>query len=133
MTTTKRKTDRYAIQQYLLDCISTEGRDVTANTDKERLEFLISTFKSEYCLPEKLKYYGGNTQAAFVGWLQGLPSACTIDFENYEIIRLCKGWGILPDEPTDRQVSNCLERYWPGLYMALLALLRKHQLLNLLP
>ena len=86
------------INQYILDCIRTEGYDVTCNTDKEKLQFLYDTFKGEqgYNIARSGKFN------AYKDWLMGL-SCAGIDFEDYKILELAKLWGSIPENATEKQ------------------------------
>lgn len=101
--------------QYLLDCIDTEGYESVTMTnessDKEKLEFVLQTFRSEYCYAENLKRYG-SYQNTFANWLMGLPSSMKVDFENYRIIELCKSWGVLPANAIEKQEDKIINNWF---------------------
>lgn len=113
------------LHPYILDCISSE--DVVLTTDKEKLQYLIDTFYNEYCHAYNLKYYG-SYQLVFENWLRGLPSAFTIDYENYRIIELAKEWGSLAIDANDKQEDKVLNSWWAVIYMGVSALCRKYDI-----
>ena len=130
MTTTKntpQKARLLMIEQYILNCISSEGYDITAETPAEKVKFLIDTYLAEYEYTENLRYYG-NRQNCFKNWCMGLPSAFNIDFENYRIIELGVKWGLLAANASEVKQDKFIERYWNGLYMSVRKLAKKHKI-----
>jgi hypothetical protein len=95
------------INQYILDCIDSEPYEVVTTTNKEKLTFLYSTFKSEYghMIPRI-----GAVQA-FSEWTRGLPSIFNIAFTNYDILQLAKKWGIIPVASTEEQEDIVINNY----------------------
>ena len=100
--------DRTA-KRYILDCIDNSGYSETPlNTDKEKINFLLECFKSEYSWA--INRYG--EPKALVEWLQGLPSSISIVFYNCDILKLATDWGSLPANATEKQQDKILENYW---------------------
>jgi hypothetical protein len=60
-----------------------------------RVAALRCIFDSEYGWA--VNRYG--MQGAIKEWLSGLPTACTIAFNNHEILTLAREWGSLPATP----------------------------------
>lgn len=50
-------------------------------------------------------------QGAICEWLSGLPSACTVAFDNDVILALAVKWGSIPDDFTEKQADSVLE-FW---------------------
>lgn len=119
----KTKEIRQKTEAYILDCIDPDGYGVVCRTDKEKLNFLYSTFKKEY--GDQLRYYGNNEQTAFVNWLQGLPSCFNIDFTNYRILELLREWGVIPEGMETRKEEKYLSYWWNKIYMVFHAMLRR--------
>lgn len=88
------------VNQYLLNAVSSE--DTTFTSDKERVNYVISRYTTEYDHDYNKKVYP-NRMERFSQWLMGLPSCFNIDFENYRIIELAKEWGAIPANATERQ------------------------------
>lgn len=81
-----------SIKNYIINAIDGEGYGKTFSTDKEKLQFLYDTFKSEKKWQiEQLK----SEKLAFESHTAGLPSYFNIDFENHEILRIGKELGLL--------------------------------------
>jgi len=97
-------------EDYVLDSISNEGYDDAKplKTPKEKLQFLKDTFRSEYSF--MIERVG--ERKAFEEWIAGLPSSFNIEFMNYEILKLAKKSGSLPENATDKQEDRVLENYW---------------------
>jgi len=115
-----------AIKEYILNAIDSEGYNVTAETEKEKLHFLFDTFKKEYCYKENLAYYR-SVQNTFENWLKGLPSCFNIDFENYRIIEIGKEWGFLRQDADDREEDNFLSQWWGKIFETALSLARRNK------
>ncbi len=76
----------------------------------ERFQNAEVAFNQEYgWRADQLK---GNNYQAFAEWLQGLPTACSIPFRNYDILRLAEATGHLQENPTDAQEQKILDNYW---------------------
>jgi hypothetical protein len=58
----------------------------------------------------------------------GLPSVVSIDFENYKIIELCKGWGVISDKATEKQTDVLLSGWFVFIAHYLLKLAKKHKI-----
>lgn len=54
--------------------------------------------------------HNGITSKACHDYLQGLPSVCTVPFENYKILQLLEAYGIT--RKTDNGKSALIEQYW---------------------
>ena len=92
-------------------------------TESERFFMAFQAFKAEH---------GWNISRvglypAFAGWLQGLPTACTVPFENYKILLLAQETGHLPVDPTDAQEQKMLDNYWPFITAKFFYLLNRKQ------
>lgn len=111
---------------YIIDSIDTEGYDVTvtANTDKEKLQFVIDTFNAEQGFNIKRE----GQQKAFVGWLMGLPSCIHIEFVNYKIIELAKEWGSIEEDATEKEEDRIIESWFRFIYMRFVGLCRKNKI-----
>jgi len=105
--TEKQKINRF-YEKYVIDCIDSEGYDVTTNTPEEKLKFLRKTFRSEY--GHMIDRVG--EQRAFKEWIMGLPSSFNLEFNNYDILKLAKKSGSLPENATDKQEDRVLENYF---------------------
>lgn len=113
--TERAKNGRNGVQLvYVLDCIrnssraTDEGREFS--TDADALTFFFECFNSEFnytynkrrfpCLSERIGDY-----------LRGLPSCCSIDFWNDEILKLGLVWGVL-DSTEGRKAEKFTENFF---------------------
>jgi len=120
-----RKNYNLVVFPYLLSCIDSSGYGMELNTEKEKLQFIADTFKSEYgWQAERLGY-----TKAFNEWLQGLPSCYNVDFENYRIIELAKEWGSLPINATDKQEDKILDGWFAFITHKTFQLMKKNKVL----
>jgi hypothetical protein len=95
------------MKAYILSCIDTSlypEMNIDKMSDLEKLNFVWGLYQDQACYPQNLKRIP-NEQARFADWLQGLPSSFNIDFENYEILRIGREFGFLPDQ-TSQEVEN---------------------------
>lgn len=113
------------VKQYIINCITEEDYDnKPLVTDKDKLQFLADTFKSEYGW--SIERYGA--YKAFREWMMGLPSSFTIEFRNYDILQLAKTWGSLPGNATEKQEDRILDNYWNFIANKTFQLFRKHKI-----
>jgi len=114
------------VKAYILEAIDNEGYDDAKElkTDKEKLQFLMNTFKSEYGW--SIERYGMNK--AFAEWIAGLPSSFNIDFENYKILELARAWGSLKAFATEAQEDKILLNWFNFVTVKTFQLFRKHKI-----
>jgi len=114
MTTSNTKKGRInaAVKQYILYCIDTENYGVIATNDKDKLNFLYETFKTEFVYESNVIRYGGNRVKMLSEWFMGLPSSFNIDFENYKILEIAKSWGCIPTKATEKQEDKIIENWF---------------------
>jgi len=115
------------LRKYILECINPENYDVKANTEGEKIKFLIDTFKSEYINPKNLKRYGC-IEKVFTEWLNGLPSAFDIYFYNYNIVEKGKSLGFLSESANERQETIFHNGWLTRLTIAVKKLAKEHGL-----
>lgn len=94
---------------YILSSIDGEGYGIELNTDREKVNFVLATFRSEYSY--QIKYYR-NEYRAFSEWLAGLPSCINIEFRNHCIIELAKEWGSIPADAHQGQEDKILNNWF---------------------
>lgn len=97
---------RNNVYSYILSCIDGENYGIELKTDKEKIDFVLNTFKSEYS--HQMKYHGSNIREAFAQYLAGLPSCINIEFRNYDIIQLAKNWGSIPQNANENQEDRII-------------------------
>ena len=91
--------------QYILDCIDCENLNENA-TDEEKIRKFIDVFHSEYDNAYRRKIYP-TLRVHIANYLQGLPSICSVAYENYQIAELGKQWGyVTNDESESRFIDN---------------------------
>lgn len=123
MKTTRKDHPVYA---YILAAINEDLKlnynlDNEPTTDRERVQFVLDTFKSEYGW--NIPRYG--LQGAFKEWLMGLPTVIGIDFENYKIIEIAKKWGSLPVNATEKQEDKIIENWFNFITVKFFQLCKK--------
>lgn len=124
------KTQNSIVWAYILGCIDSEAYGVTTTTDKEKLQFLADTFKTECVYPENLKRYGP-LQNVMREWLMGLPSCFNVDFESSRILELAREWGSIPADmknpyKLERLEDKILENWFNYIAGKTFQLFRKH-------
>jgi hypothetical protein len=122
----KRASEKYL--EYLIDCIDGEGYGEELVTDRDKIQFLFNTFKSEYVCEAHLKRYE-TLQGCFEEWIQGLPSCFNIPFYNYDIIALAKEMGSLVEDATEKQEDKIIENYWRFITTKVFRLFRREGLI----
>jgi len=111
-------------KQYIIDCIDSNGYGIKTTTDKEKLQFLFGTFKSE----KKHEIAKNGIYKAFESWCKGLPSCFNIVFYNCDIISLAKSWKSIPENATEKQEDKILDNYWNFITVKAFQLFRKHHI-----
>ena len=111
------------IQTYILDSIDGEGYDIKTETPTEKLEFLFDCFEVEFNYKNnKLRY--PNFQDRFANWLQGLPSAIDLPYQNYKILELSKN--LLEVENLGEELENkIIDNYWSFMAFYIIKLKNK--------
>lgn len=124
---TQTKIQKFQIEKYILDAIDPAAYDVVAETDKEKLQFLVNCFNTEYNTTYNLKHYGSK-QKVFENWLQGLPSCFNIDYQNHKIVELGKEWDFLAKDCDDRKEDKFIDLWWARIYMNVNKLCTRHKI-----
>jgi hypothetical protein len=115
----------HPVNQYIIDCIYSAEHELLKQpeTDQEKLQFVLNTFRSEY--NHEIKRVG--EFRAFSEWLSGLPSVLDIDFQNYNILQLAKKWNSIPENATEKQEYKILSNWWKFIAMRFFTLCRRNK------
>ena len=119
-----RKEVSKQINQYVLDAIDGSGYERDLKTDKEKIDFLLETFRKEYVFPYNVQRFG-TEQNIFTEWCRGLPSCFNIKFYDGEILELGIKWGLITENATERKQQAFINSYWSRLYMNVIAIQKK--------
>ena len=114
----------YNVFAYILDHIDSAAYNVKTNTEKEKLQFLADTFKSEY--GHMISRIGN--QKALEEWYQGLPSAINIDYTYYDIEKLARKWGSISPNATDSQINKITSNWFNFLAAKTIVLFNKYKI-----
>ncbi len=117
--------------QYLVDNLK-ESSDIlleygenVEDTIEARLAWTLARFNAEYCYKENLIRYG-NTVNVFREWLMGLPSAFSVDFENYRILEIAKKWGSLKENASEKEEDKVIDNWFNFTAVKFFQLCKKH-------
>jgi len=110
---------RDKIKEYCLNSIDSDDEEFS--TDKEKLQYAMNRFKSEY--GHMIKRVG--QFKAFSEWLQGL--ALNIAYYNCDILELAKEWGQTPK--TEREEDKILEQWWDFMTNQYFKLFKAHKVI----
>ena len=108
MKTRKELNEIY--REYLIDCISSEDKNINELSDKDKVQFLFDNFKSVNYENNKKRY--PNLQDRFANWFQGLPSTFNLDFENYRILELLYNWEVLTESDSESKKDKYLNNWF---------------------
>lgn len=90
--------------QYILDCI--DCNDLKENaTGEEKIRKFIDVFHSEYDNAYRRKIYP-TLSVHIANYIQGLPSICSVAYENYRIAELGKQWGYITNAESECRFIN---------------------------
>jgi len=121
---TTSKEVKTKIQNYILDCINTDGFDVDVKTEEEKINFLIDEYRRDYVFKDNLLRYK-TYQNLFIEWIMGLPSCFNVHYTNFEILELVKEWnGYVPP---DNKVYDTIENFRRLIFRELCVLARKYK------
>jgi len=96
--------------RYFLDCFNFEGQDVPENlTPKQQFKEAYKIMDKEMIQNHPLTT---STHQHVINWLQGLASACSIDYYWSEVIKLAEQTGHLTENSTETQIDNIKCNYW---------------------
>jgi hypothetical protein len=110
MTTANSKV-KAKINQYILNAIDGEGYEREPQTEQQKLLFLATTFKSEYCYPQNFVIHH-TVQNILAEWISGLPSCFNIDFSYADILKAAKSFGNLPETMTEKQEDKIIANWF---------------------
>jgi len=110
------------IYEYILHSIDAEGYGRTLTNDRERIQFLMDTFKSEYGWAiNRMGAY-----KAFNEWLQGLPSSINIAYNYSDIINIGKNIGVLDYTASDKKIDKFTDNWFSFIANNVWKLARKY-------
>lgn len=109
--TTANKQVKAKINQYILNAIDGSGYEREPQTEQQKLLFLATTFKSEYCYPQNFVIHN-TVQKVLTEWISGLPSCFNIDFNYCDILKVAKSFGNLPETMTAKQEDKILTNWF---------------------
>jgi len=124
MTTANSKV-KAKINQYILNAIDGEGYERTPETEQQKLLFLATTFKSEYCYTANFKRFG-SVQNVLTEWISGLPSCFNIAFNYCDILEAAKSFGNLPETMSAKEEDKILSNWFPFIASKTLQLMNKN-------
>ncbi|MEO6306174.1 MAG: hypothetical protein ABIP51_23705 [Bacteroidia bacterium] len=81
------------VQNYIINCLSTDGYDTPSDTLKEKLQLVFDEFKNAAIFPNNIKRLG-TYQACFIDWLNGAPSVLSIELYTHKIMDIMASWGL---------------------------------------
>ena len=104
-----RKEVKDMVNAYLLAAVDGESYGKELTTEKEKVNFVMETFKSEYLHRNNRQ---GKMCTLFGEWPQGLPSSFNIDFENYRILEIAKEWGSIAKTDSEAKKDKILGNWF---------------------
>ena len=105
------------VKAYLIDAITPEAYESSAETPKEKIEFLFSCFNVEH------GFMIGRVgeKRALKEWLMGLPSVINTHFMNFDIANMAVELGLANAELLDEEgFANLIDSWWDCLPTCLL-------------
>lgn len=127
--TTANKQVKAKINAYILNAIDGEGYERTPETDQQKLLFLATTFKSEYCYKNNFTYYK-TVQEVLKQWIMGLPTCFNVAWNYSDILRDAKTFGNLPEQMTVAQEDKVITNWFNFIASHTLRLMNKNGIPN---
>tara|TARA_R110000823_G_scaffold310804_1_gene435920 strand:+ start:459 stop:830 length:372 start_codon:yes stop_codon:yes gene_type:complete len=110
-------------KNYILNSISSEGYNIKTNSDKDKINFFIDTFKKEYdFMIDRVGIYKALTE-----YLAGLPSTISLPIYNHDILKLAINMGSVNSELSEKQEDNIINNYYNFMANIILSI---HKTLN---
>ena len=109
------------VSEYLMSVIDGSDYDAVTETEQQKKDFIKETFWSEYGF--QVKRIG--LQKACQDYLRGLPSSCSVEYWNDEIIKMLKSWGIIKDSMREETQYKKVDEYWERLGYELSKIVKK--------
>ena len=106
------------VKAYLIDAITPEAYENSAETPKEKIKFLFSCFNIEY------GFMIGRVgeKRALKEWLMGLPSVINTHFMNFDILNMAVELGLADADISDDDHIALIDSWWDCLPTCLLLL-----------
>ena len=109
------------VREYLMSVIEGADYDVITETEQQKKDFIKETFWSEYGF--QAKHLG--LQKACQDYLMGLPSSCSVEYRNDEIIKMLKSWGVIRESMQEETQYKKVDEYWQRSGYELSKIVRK--------
>ena len=109
------------VREYLMSVIDGTDYGAVTETEQQKKDFIKETFWSEYGF--NVKRVG--LQKACQDYLMGLPSSCSVEYWNDQIINMLKSWGVIKESMREATQYNKLDEYWIRLSSELSKIVRK--------
>jgi hypothetical protein len=126
--TTANKQVKAKINEYILNAIDGEGYERTPETEQQKLLFLATTFKSEFCF--KNNFIRKTLPDVLAEWISGLPSCFNIDFNYCDILKAAKSFGNLPEKMSEKEEDKILQNWFNFIAIHTLQLMNKNGIPN---
>ena len=108
----RKSLNKTAFREYILNSIDSSSYEITCNTDKEKINFLMSTFEREKWHDYNKKYFKGNKVLCFAGFIMGMPSYFNIATEWHVIDQLAKDFGLLDQTSKENSFAKFRETWF---------------------
>ena len=97
-----------AAKKYILEAIDPDYNEADPDDIQSLIDGLKKSFYAEYGWNVEQQ----GEQRALAEWLQGLPSAISIEYQYYAILELAKDWGSIPEDATEKQEQKIIDNYY---------------------
>ena len=123
MRLTKEVRNNY--YEYFINAIDNQeyNNEILA-TDKDKLQFLFDTFKTEK--DYQIKRIG--VYNAFMDWAQGLPTLLNLPYSDYDILSFAVEMGSLQDTTRDNENNKVIDNYYNFVTSHYFKLFKKHKI-----
>jgi len=99
------------METFLTDAITGEGYNVNVETPKQKFQFVVNQFFTEFeC--EYARRRTPNYQQRVGEWLSGVPSCIDIPFYNVDILALAKDLQEIEGDTKKSWEDAVLKNYW---------------------
>lgn len=110
---------------YILDAIKNSScvndENIKLNNDKEAVELFVKYFNEEFNYASNRRSYP-NLRDRIAQYLRCLPSACSVEYSDYNIKQIGKSWGFCQSE---QKAAEFVENWWSVLAFRIVQLANK--------
>ena len=119
-----KPTNQEQFNKYLIESINLDGYEVSAETDKEKVQFVLDCFNKEY------NYYNNKRRQPqlkkrLAEWIEGLPGVFEVSYWHEDIETDLEKFGFITADSTEKEKSDLVSNWFEIVASTLLELAKE--------